>query len=364
MYTISFGQYLVDQELINKENYENAAESQNVDRLLGKLGVELNWLTQSNVSTILSYQEEHPGVRFGEAAVSLHLINSNQLRYILDLRTRRKVPIGEILVNNGTVSQEILDKALMDFNKKRKKFENILVVDPSLTVAKIIKSILDKYEYSTFHAKNGAEAVKLSIEIKPDILITSDVLTDMNGFELCTKLSESKSPVNMHMVMLSSNGSMNQLEKAFGVGIEHFIRKPVKKRELTNMIYQIEKESTEAREKKVLVVDDSKGARRRISNEMLSGGFKVLMAENGKEALDIARELEPDIITMDVEMPVMNGFEACKRLKDEPITREIPVVMISSNDSSETKGLGFEAGAVEFFIKPFKSGQLADHIHT
>jgi len=185
----------------------------------------------------------------------------------------------------------------------------------------------------------------------------------MNGFELCSRLLDSKKPVSMHMVMLSSNDSIAKLTNAFEAGIGHFLRKPVKESELVNMIYQIEKESTEAREENILVVDDSKGARMVISKEMLSNGFKVLMAENGREALEMAKELKPDIIAMDVEMPVMNGFEACRKLKDDPTTREIPVVMISSNDSSETKSHGFEAGAVEFFVKPFKSGRLASHIH-
>jgi len=69
----------------------------------------------------------------------------------------------------------------MDFNKNRKRFENILVVDPSTTIAMIIKTMLSKYAYSTFHAKNGAEAMKLSIEVQPDILIISEVLKDMNA---------------------------------------------------------------------------------------------------------------------------------------------------------------------------------------
>ncbi len=359
----SFGQYLVEQEFIKEEDHKNAVEIQNKDRLLGNLGIELNWLKQDDISSILTYQGEHSGVRFGEAAVSLSLLNSNQLKYLLDLRTRRKEPIGDILVNNHVIPQETLNKALMGFNKNRKKFENILVVDPSTTIAMIIKTMLSKYAYSTFHAKNGKEAMKLSIEVKPDILITSEVLKDMNGFELCSRLLDSKLPVSMHMVMLSSNDSMDKLENAFDSGIGHFLRKPVNENELINMVYQIEKESTDAREEKVLVVDDSKGARMVISKEMLSNGFKVLIAENGKEALEMAKELKPDIITMDVEMPVMNGFEACRKLKDDPVTREIPVVMISSNDSSETKGRGFEAGAVEFFVKPFKSGRLSDYIH-
>ncbi|MCP4254054.1 MAG: response regulator [Candidatus Scalindua sp.] len=359
-----FGQYLLDQGLINREGFKKAVELQNKGRLLGDLGIELNWLVQDNISSILNYQREHSGVRFGEAAVSLSLLNSSQLKYLLDLRTRRKTPIGKILVNNGVITQETLNKALMGYNEKRNKFENILVVDPSTTIAMIIKSILSKYAYSTFHAKSGAEAIKLSLEVKPDILITSEILKDMNGFELCTRLLDSKKKyTSMHMVMLSSNDSMDKLENAFEAGIGHFLRKPVKENELINMIYQIEKDSTEAREEKVLVVDDSKGARMVISKEMLSNGFKVIMAENGKEALKMAQELKPDIITMDVEMPVMNGFEACRELKNDPVTREIPVVMISSNDSAKTKGHGFEAGAVEFFVKPFKSGKLAGHIH-
>jgi len=110
MEIMSFGQYLVDQGCIKKEDHTRSIELQNKDRLLGNLGIELNWLTHDSISSILTYQEEHAGVRFGEAAVSLSLLNFNQLKYLLDLRTRRKIPIGNILVSNGVITQETLNK--------------------------------------------------------------------------------------------------------------------------------------------------------------------------------------------------------------------------------------------------------------
>ena len=119
MVAIGFGQYLVDQGLIKREDHKKVIEIQNKDRLLGNLGIELHWLTEDCISSILTYQEEHTGVRFGEAAVSLSLLNSSQLKYLLDLRNRRKIPIGDILVKHGFITQENLNKALMGFNKNK-----------------------------------------------------------------------------------------------------------------------------------------------------------------------------------------------------------------------------------------------------
>jgi diguanylate cyclase (GGDEF)-like protein len=78
----------------------------------------------------------------------------------------------------------------------------------------------------------------------------------------------------------------------------------------------------------------------------------------------MATELRPDLITMDLEMPVMGGLEACQLLKENPATADIPVIVISASCTPALVAKGFEAGVAEFFGKPFASGQLADYVNT
>jgi DNA-binding response OmpR family regulator len=363
MKNLSFGQYLVEKGVITPEQHETALQIQNKNRLLGEIAVEMNYLSRDDVLQIIDYMERHPNVQFGEAAVSLGLINANQLRYLLDIRTRRKVMIGDILLERKFVDEPTLHSEVMSFNQKRRKLNNILIVEPSSTVTMALERMIRKYGYNVFKTKSGEEAIRLVDIVKADIIMTTVYLDDMSGFDLCYRLLTDSKTAGVNLVLLSQDDSMETVEKAFDHGVNHFLKKPVQEKELINVIYQIERETSTRRPEKILVVDDSKGARMVIYKELHSAGYNVYLAENGRDALSKAQKISPDIITMDVEMPVMDGFEACRALKENASTVDIPVIVISSHAEAKIRERGFEVGAVEFFSKPFKAGRLADYVN-
>src|SRR5256712_6533977 len=94
----------------------------------------------------------------------------------------------------------------------------------------------------------------------------------------------------------------------------------------------------------ILVTDDSSANRDLLSGQLSNLGFWTEAANNGEEAIRVARRLKPDLILMDVEMPVMNGHEACKRLKSDPATAEIPVLMMTGFDPRPERAKMVEAG--------------------
>jgi two-component system, sensor histidine kinase and response regulator len=104
----------------------------------------------------------------------------------------------------------------------------------------------------------------------------------------------------------------------------------------------------------ILIVDDTV-ANLNILNAMLSErGYRVRPAISGELALRAAQKSPPDLILMDIQMPEMNGFEVCRRLKDSPVTREIPVIFISALDAIDDKLRAFEVGGVDYITKPFQ----------
>ncbi len=114
--------------------------------------------------------------------------------------------------------------------------------------------------------------------------------------------------------------------------------------------------------KKVLVVDDELGVRRLVS-KILSQDYDVLEAANGAEALDIVNNLHPDIVLMDMMMPVMDGLSACCAIKKDPNTKEIPVVMLTAITYDLNKKLAENvAGANAYLTKPFESHQLLNTV--
>jgi two-component system cell cycle response regulator len=109
---------------------------------------------------------------------------------------------------------------------------------------------------------------------------------------------------------------------------------------------------------RVLVVDDSLPNRKLLEARLQDEYFEVLGASSAAEAITLAQRWSPDIILLDVLMPVMDGFEACRRLKAQPATAHIPVVMVTSlNDQSE-RVCGLDAGADDFLVKPVDQATL------
>lgn len=103
---------------------------------------------------------------------------------------------------------------------------------------------------------------------------------------------------------------------------------------------------------RILVVDDILPNIKLLQAKLTSEYYTVLTAMNGYEAIEVAREEQPDLILLDVMMPKMDGFEACKRLKSDPLTAHIPIVMVTALDQPTDRVRGLEVGADDFLTKP------------
>ncbi len=103
---------------------------------------------------------------------------------------------------------------------------------------------------------------------------------------------------------------------------------------------------------RILVVDDIETNRRLLEARLTAEYFDVLMAPDGPTCLDLARSEKPDVILLDIMMPGMDGFETCRRLKSDPESRHIPVIMVTALDQRSDRIRGLEAGADEFLTKP------------
>ena len=103
---------------------------------------------------------------------------------------------------------------------------------------------------------------------------------------------------------------------------------------------------------RILVVDDVEANVRVLEAKLTIEYYDVLKCSDGPTALEIAARDQPDIILLDVMMPGMDGFETCRRLKADPLTRHIPVVMVTALDGREDRIKGLEAGADDFVTKP------------
>ncbi len=103
---------------------------------------------------------------------------------------------------------------------------------------------------------------------------------------------------------------------------------------------------------KILIVDDTP-ANIRVLGQALAVDYRLSIATNGADALKIVRSDPPDIILLDVMMPGMDGYEVCKRLKEDDLTRNIPVIFVTGKTHEENEFRGLDLGAVDYITKPF-----------
>lgn len=108
----------------------------------------------------------------------------------------------------------------------------------------------------------------------------------------------------------------------------------------------------------VLVVDDDPSVRMLVPNLLRSEGFLTLIAANGQEGVQQAIERKPDLILLDINMPEMNGLDACQALKAAPETAEIPVIFMTSLGNDVDRLKGFEVGGEDYVIKPLNHLEL------
>ena len=113
---------------------------------------------------------------------------------------------------------------------------------------------------------------------------------------------------------------------------------------------------------KILVAEDERDIRELIDFTLRFAGFEVVLAANGIEAIERAPQEQPDLIMLDVRMPKMTGYEACRRLKENSATSEIPIVFLSAKGQDGEIKEGLNSGAVEYIVKPFAPDDLTDQV--
>lgn len=115
---------------------------------------------------------------------------------------------------------------------------------------------------------------------------------------------------------------------------------------------------------RILVVDDTTENLQVIGAILRKAGYQLSIAKRGQQGLDIAARTPPDLVLLDIMMPEMDGFEACKRFKADFKLKEIPIIFLTASNEAENVVKGFELGAVDYITKPFNTAELLSRVNT
>jgi diguanylate cyclase (GGDEF)-like protein len=124
------------------------------------------------------------------------------------------------------------------------------------------------------------------------------------------------------------------------------------------------KQFEDAAGKRVLVVDDDRNLRKIIQTNLELAGYDVSTAANGEEALTMLDSMQPDLVVLDVMMPIMDGYEVARRIRRHPSNTHVPIIMLTAKSEVEDKLAGFEAGADDYITKPFGPQELLARVRA
>ena len=282
----------------------------------------------------------------------------------------------KVKLEQDNEKQGIIAKSYPEMSGK-----HALVASANNTIRHTINDILNTVDLHTREAENGKSAMSVINNSKSgnsaiDLLIVDSCLPDINSFQLITDL-KTNDP-SLHCAMMISPSDLNEHKQmVMKYGIDSYLVKPIKQHELLALVQNIFvhhsqrttiKEHTDNREeygdgKSILLVDDNQDNRMLIRAYLKRTSFDIDEAENGQVAIDMFQKKKYDLIFMDIQMPVMDGYVASRTIRDletESGNSKTPIIALTAHATREEIDKCLAAGCSSHLSKPIKKSTLMD----
>ena len=198
-------------------------------------------------------------------------------------------------------------------------------------------------------ASSGAEGLRLAHELQPALITLDVMMPQMDGWSVLRALKADPELRDIPVVMLTM---LEDQSKAYSLGATDYLVKPIERDQLRRVVsrYYSEGELSMA-----LLVDDDQAARNTVSHALKKGGWTVVQAANGQEALESLSEKSPSLILLDLMMPVMDGFDFLIEKHADERWRDIPVIVLTAKDLTEEDKRVLSGRVEQVFEKDAKS---------
>ncbi|MBU1001615.1 MAG: response regulator [Proteobacteria bacterium] len=235
----------------------------------------------------------------------------------------------------------------------------ILIVDDSITIRKALLKQLKNLNADVTQAVDGAKGLEAALGGEFDLIISDVDMPNMNGFDMCQKIKSDPNKGSTPVLILSSRDRDEDIERGFSVGADGYLTKSGGQGEFLLNVRDFLDKMDIIRDRRILVVDDSVLIRKKVGNSLLKAGYKVVEAENGRQALEVLNsEIKIDVIISDIDMPIMDGLQLAKALQSSPRLKAIPLLVMSSHDERALIRRMYQLGAAAYMVKPFSMEQL------
>ena len=229
--------------------------------------------------------------------------------------------------------------------------QKILVVEDDRDLALLLRRQLESEGYQVLLAGTGEDALWLAKEAQPQLITLDIMLPDIDGFAVLEQLKSNPMTSAVPVVIVSV---LAESEKGFALGAVDYVVKPFVEQELLDIVHGALSYLGTGRPHKLVVADDDPEVLALMEQALTLHGYEVWTAADGQEALDRAQEIVPDLILLDVAMPLVDGYQVVRRLKKDEKTRPIPIVVTTENptDREREKVQVLGVDVAEYLTKP------------
>jgi len=201
----------------------------------------------------------------------------------------------------------------------------VLVIDDDPIVQDIVGRALRRNGFAVEAAHNGRGGLLRAREWKPDAIVLDVMMPGLDGWGVLTALKGEPETSEIPVVMLTI---LEESEVGFALGAIDFLVKPVKTQRLATVLHRYCK----SEHAQVLIIDDDPASRDVMRRTLESSGHRVTVAEDGQRGIAILDQMVPDLVLLDLMMPVMDGFAVLDRIRTDPRLDRVPVVVVTAKD--------------------------------
>jgi CheY-like chemotaxis protein/anti-sigma regulatory factor (Ser/Thr protein kinase) len=204
----------------------------------------------------------------------------------------------------------------------------ILVVEDDRDLALLLRRQLESEGYRVLLAGSGEDALWLAQESKPQLITLDIMLPDMDGFTVLERLKESPITSGIPVVIVSV---LSDTERGYALGAVDYVTKPFEESKLIQAVEGALRFLEESEGQRLLVADHDLEVSTLLEESLSLHGYEVLVASDGQEALARVHECEPDLILLDTQLPIVDGYEVIRQLKSDESTRSIPIIVLTES---------------------------------
>ena len=242
-------------------------------------------------------------------------------------------------------------------NAEPRAADCVLVIDDDATARELIAHNLQVAGFSAVTASGGLEGLKLAKELRPVAITLDVVMPDLDGWSVLAALRQDTELAEIPVIMVTI---LDEQRRATSLGAAGYLTKPIDQHTLQRMMGRFRRS---ARPTRILLVEDDALQRELMCEWLVGEQWTVHEAGNGREALALLRANKPDVILLDLMMPEMDGFQIVAALQEEPLWRDVPVIVITARDLSAKDRERLNSGVHSVLLKnAFRPDELVERI--